>query len=102
MRSRLRNAFILMCGALILTFSAGSLVPAEAGYYVTHRTVYKKRVARYSARSVQRALREEGYRIAVDGRIGPQTRAALRDFQSVHGLAPTGRVNRPTLTKLGL
>ena len=102
MRSRLLNAFIITCGAVVLMFSAGSLVPAEAGYYVTHRTVYKQKAHRYSARSVQRALREEGYRIAVDGRIGPQTRAALRDFQDAHGLAPTGRVNRATLTKLGL
>ena len=102
MRSRLRSAFIIICGALVLMFSAGLLVPVEAGYYVAHRTVHKKKVARYSARTVQRALREDGYRIAVDGKIGPQTRAALRDFQSAHGLEPTGRVNKATLTKLGL
>lgn len=102
MRSRLRNAFIIACGAVVLMFSAGSPIPAEAGYYTTHRTVYRQKVHRYSARSVQRALREAGYRIAVDGRIGPQTRAALRDFQDAHGLEPTGRVNRATLTKLGL
>jgi lysozyme family protein len=101
-QSRLRNAFIIICGALVLMFSAGSLVPAEAGYYVTHRTVSKQKVPRYSAKSVQRSLREAGYPIAVDGVIGPQTRSALRDFQSAHGLEPTGRVNKATLTKLGL
>jgi len=103
-QTRLQKTIMVICGALVLMFSAGSLVPADAGTYVVHRThrVYQKKVTRYNARSVQRALREGGYRIAVDGKIGPKTRAALREFQSDHGLTPTGEVNNQTLTKLGL
>jgi peptidoglycan hydrolase-like protein with peptidoglycan-binding domain len=103
-QTRSGKVFMVVCGALVLMFSAGSLVPAEAGTYGVHgtRKVYKKKVPRYNSRSVQRALREAGYRIAVDGIIGPETRAALRQFQSDHGLTPSGEVNYQTLTKLGL
>ena len=38
----------------------------------------------------------------VDGILGPQTRAALADYQSAQGLEPTGLVDEPTLETLGM
>lgn len=53
--------------------------------------------------NVQLALRDQGYyRGAVDGLIGPQTRAALAAYQRDHGLVVTAAVDEPTLVTLGL
>ncbi|HWH91903.1 MAG TPA: peptidoglycan-binding domain-containing protein, partial [Candidatus Binatia bacterium] len=53
--------------------------------------------------NVQVALRDQGYYAgAVDGAMGPQTRAALAAFQSDNGLAVTSAVDQPTLQMLGV
>src|SRR6266581_4886950 len=53
--------------------------------------------------NVQSALQEQGYyQGEVDGVLGPQTRAALAEFQSAQGLEPTGAVDEPTLETLGM
>lgn len=47
--------------------------------------------------SIQQALKAAGYyNGAVDGKIGPATRAALRDFQSANGLAADGICGKKT------
>ena len=53
--------------------------------------------------NVQSALQEQGYYQGdIDGILGPQTRAALAEFQSAQGLEPTGAVDEPTLETLGM
>jgi Putative peptidoglycan binding domain len=53
--------------------------------------------------NVQAALQEQGYyNDAVDGLIGPNTRAALRAFQRDRGLPITAAIDGPTLQALGL
>ena len=53
--------------------------------------------------NVQVALRDEGYYAgAIDGDMGPQTRAALAAFQADNGLAVTSTVDQPTLQTLGV
>jgi peptidoglycan hydrolase-like protein with peptidoglycan-binding domain len=53
--------------------------------------------------NVQLALRDQGYYSgAIDGLIGPETRAALAAFQRDHGLIVTAAVDEPTLVTLGL
>ena len=53
--------------------------------------------------NVQVALRDQGYYDgAIDGDMGPQTRAALAAFQSDNGLAVTSAVDQPTLQSLGV
>jgi hypothetical protein len=53
--------------------------------------------------NVQVALRDQGYYAgAVDGAMGPQTRAALAAFQADNGLAVTSAVDQPTLQTLGV
>jgi len=52
---------------------------------------------------VQQQLAADGYYAgSIDGRLGPQTRAALAAFQSDNGLAVTSAIDRPTLQTLGL
>jgi hypothetical protein len=53
--------------------------------------------------NVQVALRDQGYYAgAIDGDMGPQTRAALAAFQADNGLAITSTVDQPTLQTLGV
>ncbi|MDP9099210.1 MAG: peptidoglycan-binding protein [Verrucomicrobiota bacterium] len=53
--------------------------------------------------NVQSALQEQGYyNDAVDGLIGPNTRAALSYFQRDRGLPITAAIDGPTLRALGL
>jgi peptidoglycan hydrolase-like protein with peptidoglycan-binding domain len=53
--------------------------------------------------AVQQALKDKGHDPGdIDGRMGPKTTAALRDFQKKEGLSPTGRVDFRTAEKLGL
>ena len=53
--------------------------------------------------NVQAALQQQGYyQGEVDGLIGPQTRAALADYQRDHGLYETAAIDRPTLESLGM
>ena len=53
--------------------------------------------------NVQRALQEQGYfDDAVDGLIGPRTRAVLSDFQRDNGLPITAAIDGLTLQVLGV
>jgi hypothetical protein len=53
--------------------------------------------------NVQTALQEQGlYHGEVDGLLGPQTRAAIADYQSANGLAETAAIDQPTLESLGM
>ena len=63
----------------------------------THRKTVSNQTA-----AVQRALNAKGYRVAVDGKSGPATRAALRDFQAREGLKRTGAADSRTLRALGV
>jgi hypothetical protein len=53
--------------------------------------------------NVQSALQEQGYyQGEIDGVLGPQTRAALAEYQSAQGLEPTGAIDEPTVEALGM
>jgi hypothetical protein len=66
-------------------------VPAD-GYYSNSLAV-----------DVQRELRSRGYyRGAIDGDIGPGSRAAIRAYQADRGLSVTGRIDSRLLRSLGI
>jgi peptidoglycan hydrolase-like protein with peptidoglycan-binding domain len=51
----------------------------------------------------QKTLNDRGFRTGgVDGKMGPQTQAALVNFQRAEKLQPTGKLDKPTLMALGL
>lgn len=50
---------------------------------------------------IQRALKNAGfYQGSIDGKMGSQTREAVREFQRIHGLREDGVVGRATWAKL--
>ncbi|MGD1877287.1 MAG: AsmA family protein [Kiloniellaceae bacterium] len=53
-------------------------------------------------RRLQTALNAEGFDLAVDGIMGPNTERALRRYQQRESLEPSGRPTRITLEHLGL
>ena len=54
-----------------------------------------------ATREVQHALKSSGfYQGPVDGKMGPQTREAIREFQRINGLKVDGVVGRQTWNKL--
>lgn len=50
----------------------------------------------------QTALNDKGYNVAVDGRLGPNTKDAVRSFQDKNGLSATGTLDSETLAALGV
>jgi peptidoglycan hydrolase-like protein with peptidoglycan-binding domain len=56
-----------------------------------------------AVRQAQKALNDRGFRTGgVDGRMGPQTQAALVNFQRAEKLQPTGKLDGATLKALDL
>ncbi len=53
--------------------------------------------------ATQQALKDKGFDPGpVDGRMGPHTKTALRDFQKKEGLKATGRMDNDTMARLGV
>jgi len=56
-----------------------------------------------TVRQAQKVLNDRGFRTGgVDGHMGPQTEAALVNFQRAEKLQPTGKLDRATLKALDL
>ena len=63
----------------------------------------KMTTSRVDNKEVQEALKAKGNDPGpIDGRMGPQTRAALKAFQESNGLKATGRLDSQTAEKLGI
>jgi peptidoglycan hydrolase-like protein with peptidoglycan-binding domain len=67
------------------------------------RGVDADRLSPATIRRVQHSLMQGGYDVdAADGRWGPRTSAAVREFQRVKGLPVNGRADERTLAALGV
>jgi peptidoglycan hydrolase-like protein with peptidoglycan-binding domain len=54
-------------------------------------------------KAAQQALKDKGHDPgAVDGKMGPKTQAALRDFQKAQGIEASGRLDTKTTQALGM
>jgi Putative peptidoglycan binding domain len=90
-------------------FDAGYWYPAW-GYYPDSYYPYDGPIYGYNdlppdevIANVQTQLYNEGYYDGpIDGILGPDTRAAIADYQADHGLAVTAAVDEPTVESLGL
>ncbi|MQA66488.1 MAG: hypothetical protein GEU76_11415 [Alphaproteobacteria bacterium] len=61
-----------------------------------------KAAANKGVMALQDALNKNGASLKVDGRMGKNTRAALKDFQSKNGLKATGKLDKASRAKLGM
>jgi peptidoglycan hydrolase-like protein with peptidoglycan-binding domain len=53
--------------------------------------------------AMQQALKDKGHDPgAIDGKMGPRTRTALKEYQQAEGLKATGRLDSETRAKLGM
>jgi hypothetical protein len=90
-------------------FNAGYWYPAW-GYYSDAYYPYDGPIYCYNdlppdeiITNVQIQLYDEGYYDGpIDGILGPDTRAAIADYQADHGLAVTAAIDQPTVESLGL
>src|SRR5919108_4638664 len=87
----MKALYLLLAAAIA---AAGTTSAFAAGtLYVDSKTVQK----------AQKTLNDRGYRTGgVDGKMGPQTQSAVVNFQRAEKLQPTGKLDKPTLVKLGL
>jgi peptidoglycan hydrolase-like protein with peptidoglycan-binding domain len=78
-----------------MVLAAGiSAVPAAAHDPTSQNDYIKK---------MQKELKEDGYyKGAVDGKMGPQTRQAIRDYQKANNLQGQGQFTRETAEHLGV
>ena len=81
------------------TFEANAAAARPQG--AMPATTAAKPAGRASTRDIQQALKHAGfYQGSVDGKMGPKTRQAVREFQRVHGLQDDGKVGKQTWAKL--
>ena len=83
----------MKAGLLIAALAAAGIAAASAADapFVDSQTV----------RQVQKTLNDRGFRTGgVDGKMGPQTQAALVNFQRAEKLQPTGKLDGQTLAAL--
>jgi peptidoglycan hydrolase-like protein with peptidoglycan-binding domain len=94
----MKPLFSLAAGALL----AASLSPSAIGQ-TAGQLAYVQPLSPAGVQAVQDHLRHVGaYNGAVDGVWGPDSLAALQQFQSSHQLQVTGQLNQATVAALGL
>jgi len=89
MRNKALQVAVAVC---VFTFLAVSAMPSFAA----------KAASSDQVKAVQTALNNDGYKVAVDGKMGKQTHDALMKFQKANGLPATGKADAATLKKLGV
>lgn len=74
-----------------------------AGMLVLSITPIASAATQSEVKKVQRSLGDKGFNAGpVDGRLGPRTRAGIRQYQKSENLAVTGRLDAETAGKLGV
>jgi hypothetical protein len=83
--------------------SAGSDDPSKTGRGSRNMSQTSGTGGQQDIRQAQEALKNQGHDPGpIDGVMGPQTRQALRAFQSSNGLKQTGMLNAETKQKLNI
>jgi peptidoglycan hydrolase-like protein with peptidoglycan-binding domain len=63
----------------------------------------QQNLPRREIRQAQQALNKDGFRVGrADGRLGPETEAAIKQFQQSKQIQPSGQLDQQTMADLGL
>lgn len=80
-----------------------AMEPAPTGAIIPQPVAKQSKDAagKPSTRDIQQALKNSGfYQGSIDGKMGPLTREAIKEFQRVHGLKDDGVVGKQTWAQL--
>lgn len=81
--------------------TVGGMTPAKTSSSLSKKASTAASSLKPTTREVQHALKNAGfYQGPVDGKTGPVTRDAVKEFQRVHGLTDDGVVGKQTWAKL--
>lgn len=103
LNSFLAVGLITLAGAGLVAapVMAANTMPAPQTTMPSHSTASHVRADKTARiEKVQQSLNGNGAALKVDGKWGPKTTAALKDFQKTHGLKPTGHLNKSTRAQL--
>jgi len=80
-----------------VSYLRGRVEGMQAGFGQSGRAASIKS----TPKRIQTALKNAGYYSgSVDGKVGPQTKQAIKEFQRTHGLSADGKVGPKTWTQL--
>ncbi len=84
------------------TVAAGEQSPGAKGTVkkATVKKSGKRTIPNKDVMQVQEALNKQGFKLKLDGLMGPKTRGALKKYQKKNGLKVTGKTDKTTLAKL--
>jgi peptidoglycan hydrolase-like protein with peptidoglycan-binding domain len=98
----------MMRWKITMAMALAGVMAAAPAFAASHSGVSKssrapKSTGQEHVKAAQQALKDKGHDPgSVDGRLGPRTQQALRDFQKTEGLEATGRLDEKTMQSLGI
>lgn len=97
-----KREYIIMLVLAVLTFSGCNIVPKSIQYQrEEEKLIGSADIINPKIEEVQVILKSEGYEPGnTDGRMGKETRDAIKAFQESIGLKSTGYIDKITLTQL--
>jgi peptidoglycan hydrolase-like protein with peptidoglycan-binding domain len=96
-------AVLLMTAAPVFAWAAAPATnpaPATTAAGTAKPETSHHMLSRKHIEAIQAALDNNGEKVDVDGRWGPKTVAAVKDFQQHHGLPASGRADKTTIAQL--
>jgi peptidoglycan hydrolase-like protein with peptidoglycan-binding domain len=99
-----RILVFVLCCVFFTAFTVAAAEQSPAAKGVAKKAAVKKSAKRpvpnKNVMQIQEALNKQGFKLKVDGLMGPKTKGALKEYQKKNGLKATGKADKATLAKL--
>jgi peptidoglycan hydrolase-like protein with peptidoglycan-binding domain len=80
--------------------SGSTTAPQSTAQPAGNEAMHRAAMSSDQVKAIQTSLNSNGEHVSVDGKLGPKTAAALKDYQQKQGLKPTGRPDKATMDHL--